>query len=251
MSIPAGLNLWASGHVLLFESNSTPGSICGLLVQPLSKGDDMTYRAIGSRLAATIVAAVIGLGAAAPMRAAAGIRTAPAVLGKAESRLDLTALFRAAETGLQKHFPGWHVMRRGDFDPAVAKFVNERCRLGEGPERCAGDFDGNGLVDVAFVVRKREYVRYVALNQTKPGDWDPHVLSGGTYRDGFQGGYKGFTTFSVRRGPGPIAFLSECGSGPGGTLNLKHPGVEICIWGKAAVLYYWAGSNYISRPTAD
>jgi hypothetical protein len=167
------------------------------------------------------------------------------------SQQDLTPLFRLAQKGLRKHFPSWRVMPQSDFDPAVAKFVKERCRPGEGPERCAGDFDGNGLMDVAFVIRKGEYVRYVALNQTKPGDWDPHVLSGGTYRGGFQSGYKGFTIFSVRRGPGPIAFLSECGSGPGGTLDLKHPGVEVCIWEKAAVLYYWAGSNYISRPTAD
>jgi len=210
------------------------------------------FRAVAARLKAGVIAlALAGLvgGWAASAGVVGGRASKP--LRRAVARTDLRPVFRLAEKGLRRHFPDWRVMRRGDFDAGVVRFAQKRGHRGEGPERCVGDFDGNGLMDVALVVRKGDFVRFVALNQTKPGQWEPHVLSGDTYRGGLQGGYKGFTIFLVRRGPGEIPYWPECANGPTGRFGLNHPGIEIVFAGKAASVYYWATAHYISMQTAD
>ncbi len=197
------------------------------------------------------VAAFIGLLLAIDARVDGGAPKAPTRPSQPVMQPDLTSLFRSAEQGLRRHFPDWRVMPRGDFEPNVVSHVRTMCRAEEGPERCAGDFDGNGLMDAAFVIRKGDRVLYLALNQQRGGLWEPHVLAGETYRNGFQGGHTGFQVFLLRRGPGHIDYWDGCGRGKSGRINLKYPGIEIVFFEKAADLHYWVGSHYVSVQTAD
>ncbi len=152
---------------------------------------------------------------------------------------------------LRSRYPRWHILGTAGFDDAVIADVHRRFGDQAGPQHCGGDFDGNGLPDVALLIRSNEgpSVELVALRQVKPNRWTLGELSSFDFGSGFQGGYSRFTRYITPRPPGRVTYWSDGGKSK--RLNLEHDGVEFSFYGKASLLYYWTGKGYAVVQTGD
>jgi len=152
---------------------------------------------------------------------------------------------------LRSRYPRWHILGTAGFDDAVIADVRRRFGDQAGPQHCGGDFDGNGLPDVALLIRPNEgaQVQLVALRQVKPNRWTLGELSSLDFGSGFQGGYSRFTRYITPRPPGQVTYWSDGGKNK--RLNLEHDGIEFSFYGKASVLYYWTGKGYAVVQTGD
>ena len=81
----------------------------------------------------------------------------------------------AVEQALRRHFPGFHVADSGDFSPYISSALMEGHPKLFVPFACVGDFDGNGLPDVALMLKNshRRWL-FVAFHQTHRGTFRPH-----------------------------------------------------------------------------
>jgi len=152
---------------------------------------------------------------------------------------------------LQSSHPDWHVMGTKGFDVSVVKSVRSRFGEDAGPQHCWGDFDGNGLRDVALLIRRNigDGVKLIVLRQLQEKRWVPHELHSFSFGSGFQGGYSGFTIYLTPRSPGTVEFWHD--QGKTGKLDLTSDGIKFNFEGKASVLYYWNGSGYSTVQTGD
>src|SRR3989442_5873741 len=83
----------------------------------------------------------------------------------------------AVEQALRRHFPGFHVADSGDFSPYISSALMEGRPKLFVPFACVGDFDGNGLPDVALMLKNglRRWL-FVAFHQTYRGTFRPYRL---------------------------------------------------------------------------
>lgn len=91
----------------------------------------------------------------------------------------------AVEQALHRHFPGFRVTDFGDFSPDITSALTEREPKLFVPFACVGDFDGDGLPDVALLLKdRRRYWLLVAFHQTYQGTFRPYrVEPWQSYRD--------------------------------------------------------------------
>ena len=83
----------------------------------------------------------------------------------------------AVEQALQKHFPGFHVADSGDFSQYIGPAQMEAPPKLFVPFACVGDFDGNGLPDVALMLKNsRRRWLFVAFHQTYRGTFRPYRI---------------------------------------------------------------------------
>lgn len=152
---------------------------------------------------------------------------------------------------LRHRFPGWRLMPMADFDDDVVRFVRQRFGETASPGRCSGDLDGNGLRDIALIMRRADQVKVLVLRQLKPRRWTADELSSFPFSSGFQAGCCGFCVFLTPRSPGLVAFRPEEGAAKSGRLQLKNDAVEVRFYGKATAMHYWTGKGYARVVTAD
>jgi hypothetical protein len=84
----------------------------------------------------------------------------------------------ALQRTLQRHFPGYAVLPVAQIDPEALEFFEEYAEQGPAlPSLCTGDFDGNGLTDVAMLLH-RDRRRWViaAFHQTYQGGFRVYRL---------------------------------------------------------------------------
>jgi hypothetical protein len=165
------------------------------------------------------------------------------------------SLPKQAIAALKTRWREWHVMGTSGFDAAVISAVRSRFGEDARPQRCWGDFDGNGLGDVALLIRRNtgDGVKLIALRQLGGGRWISEELLSLPFGSGFQGGYSGFTIYLTPHSPGAVEFWREKNgeTGKTGRLELRSDGIELNFEGKASVLYYWSGSGYSKVTTGD
>lgn len=118
------------------------------------------------------------------------------------------------------------------------------------PGYVEGDFNGDRHTDWAAQLRAKggSTIRLL-IGHGPPERATTFEIRSGSYRDGLQGGYDGYTFYLRLRQPGLITYWT--GSGPTGRLDLKHDGVEMIFAGKTSSLYHWDGTRYASVTTSD
>ncbi len=124
---------------------------------------------------------------------------------------------------------GYAPPERSEYDPAVSADAAQ-------PWLCTGDFDGNGVADGAFLLRKGNELRAAAL--VKYADtwtflWLP-------YREQVPMRPGSVPTVLRLRSPGSARYWTgdDCGS-PTGEVMLAHDGIELVTPGKPTVLHCW------------
>jgi hypothetical protein len=87
----------------------------------------------------------------------------------------------ALRQAIRQYFPGYALPPISAFDPGLRKgFLMRTPPSGETPASfiCVGDFDGNGLLDVAlFLKNRRSRWLLVAFHQTYRGTFRPYRLA--------------------------------------------------------------------------
>jgi hypothetical protein len=147
--------------------------------------------------------------------------------------------------------PGWAPPDESDYDRDVLEYA-QRHNL-PAPWACFGDFNGDGAKDAAIILRRGDKLG-VALIHTaaSPGSFSLFWLQ----EPSVVGPTKPETIISLlqTRQPGLVEHWVEGETTQkSGRLDLKHDGIEVIAYEKAAVMYYWdeASQRYLRVITAD
>ena len=154
----------------------------------------------------------------------------------------------AVEQALRRHFPGFHVADSGDFSPYLAPSMMEGRPKLFVPFACVGDFDGNGLPDVALMLKNghRQWL-FIALHQTHRGTFRPYRLEPRPWSHDQLIDESGrvhvfLEALSLRK------YFPEA-------LHLKHDdrrdGIHEVWAGEASGLFYFRGGRYRYLQTSD
>lgn len=144
--------------------------------------------------------------------------------------------------------PGWRFPTEADYKEGWAEY---RDRLPV-PFHVTGDFDGNGLVDHAWILipeRGEGWGLFVFLTRRAAAPRIIQLFS--------EGGCCAQAYALARVPPGRhLTFcgrLSDCSAGQPASITLKHPGFEFMTLGTASGLYYWspAANAFRSVTVAD
>ncbi len=239
-------SVWdCASHLLLYEIEGKPVAEAFVSLTQIAQDGSDPLRGLAERLVSRIGEA---------RKRQAELRQAPP-----KSPFPLVprgvSLPKEAIAALKTRWRDWHVMGTSGFDAAVIGAVRSRFGEDAGPQHCWGDFDGNGLRDVALLIRRNigDGVKLIALRRREGGRWISDELRSFSFGSGFQGGYSGFTIYLAPHSPGAVEFWEEKNGETGrtGRLELRSDGIELNFEGKASVLYYWSGSEYSKVTTGD
>jgi hypothetical protein len=127
-------------------------------------------------VSALLACALMGVGHAAP--AASGRLAAGELLqvsGHGERRT--VTIAPSVLRAVRRYYPGFRVARFADYDPDLVKDLAQRPYRLPAPFACVGDYDRNGLPDVALLLtRERREWCVVVFHQTRHGGFRPHRL---------------------------------------------------------------------------
>jgi len=116
-----------------------------------------------------------------------------------------------------------------EYDPAVSAGTPR-------PWICVGDFDGNGVSDAAFLLRRGDEVRVVALVRAE-NSWKLLWLA---YWERVPARPESLHTVLRLRKPGEVAnWIPEGPGQPAGRLTLAYDGIELVTAERPTVLYWW------------
>jgi len=133
--------------------------------------------------------------------------------------------------------PGWAPPDASEYDQDVLRYV-QRHQL-PAPWACFGDFNGDGAKDAATILRRGDQLGVsLILTARRAGYFSFQWLS--EPRD--VGPAKANTMIELLQtlGPGTVEYWKEGETTPrSGRLDLRHDGVKVIFYEKAAELYYW------------
>jgi len=197
----------------------------------------------GSRLIIALVLAIIlALGAGCSQQARE-VSEPQIVLAGNKPELLLPQSLRSL---LKEHYPRLRIASDADFDRDIQEVYREERLL---PFACSGDFNGDGLTDVALILVGRGSFKIISFHQTASGSWKPFV-------------------FRETSGDSPVLPIGFClrlvkpgktryWEFPEGeeivikTMELKHFGIDVYYFGKASELYYWSEGHSMTVTTSD
>jgi hypothetical protein len=165
------------------------------------------------------------------------------------------ALATAVRTALRRYYPGFSLPSLRAYDPewqrdALGVNLADEYRAQwnlAAPFACLGDFDGNGLPDVALLVHKQHTQwRLVAFHQTRHGTFRPYQLSRWTTKVPDRHLEEGI----VRVPKGPITYLTGRPSLGLATMRLRHDGINFYSE-EGGLTYYFRQGRYQSVHTGD
>jgi hypothetical protein len=142
----------------------------------------------------------------------------------------------AVRAAVRLYFPGFGLPALSEFDPDALESGGKGPRV---PFATTADFDGNGLPDIALLLRNRSrHWLLVALHQTRGGTFRPYRLDRWVEQNPravmvirmLPAGYAGFPfTTTGRQFHGFV---------------IPHPGIIEEIPAEAGTLYYFRGGKY-------
>lgn len=153
-------------------------------------------------------------------------------------------------TGLlgKKEEQGWEVMPVADYVVDAWLPSGESAAPGCHPGYVEGDFNGDGFMDCAAILRKGDRVRRLIVHGPAESAKSFAVYES-EYGLGTQGGLDGYSIFVRLREPGTVTYVAA--SGERETFDLERDGVEVVFAGKASALLWWNGADYSSVATSD
>jgi hypothetical protein len=141
--------------------------------------------------------------------------------------------------------PDLEVLDRRHAPPEILDFLASRKVRQSSPFACAGDLDGDGLRDVAVLLRDRRAgtLKVMAFHRTPAGGYRPVVLAD---LQGIRLGAEEKTDkYLVCEGSGRKKQVE------GGIIRVKHDAVTLATWEKACQLFYFDKGQYRSAITCD
>ena len=135
---------------------------------------------------------------------------------------------------IQKYFPGYVLMDIEELDPyAKDRFRSYHPDLN--PSLVCGDFDGNGFLDYAFLLRnskdKKGTTIFTIFMQSKHSQFElEFCLNMGFYRN---------DVIIQRIEAGKILSQTKSIDEPKEDVKLKNAAVELAYFEKSSVVYYW------------
>ena len=143
-----------------------------------------------------------------------------------------------AAKALHASFAEWRLMRTSEFSVLVVTPIRAPFPHRAGPQRCKGDFDGNGLDDIALLVRKDDDVKLVVLRQAAENCWTADGLADFKYQAPAHPGYAEFATYITP--VSPVEVRPWPPTEKGNHLELRNTGIEVRQAEGPSIIYYLA-----------
>lgn len=163
-------------------------------------------------------------------------RKAPFTVTEADGipSVELSAPMRRA---IRRHWPGYRLRAAAALGTEALEELRQEHPDARSPYAIAGDFDGDGLPDVALLLRKGERGLLVALHGTPEGGFRGHTLLRTRWSDGL---------YLLRQPPGPLEYTRAVGEDVATTaiLALSADAIRFHPVDAGARLYYWREGRY-------
>jgi hypothetical protein len=160
-------------------------------------------------------------------------------LGFATEGADIFSLPAEVPEVLRSSYPGFHLMLAEEFAPDVVDKARASFPDPGGPQRCTGDFDGNGLEDIALLVRKESVVRLVMLRQVAEKQWQASALEEFSYQAALENQPASFRA-SITTAP-PMEVRPAALAREGAVLSMPQAGIEVHRPEGRTTVFYWPG----------
>jgi len=158
--------------------------------------------------------------------------------------IDAFDIADAAANALHQTYPGWRYITSSEFSaPALHGLYEwDNDPRKRGPQRCRLDYDGNGLEDIALLIRKDDEFKLVVLRQMGEGRWTTNELTSLSRDDAYDESYRGIATFIA---PAPPQTIIRPGSSAGDTpMTFGTAGIALRRGEEpAGTVFYWAGDG--------
>lgn len=149
---------------------------------------------------------------------------------------------------INAHFPDYVLMDIDELD-AFAKDVFKKHYPQSNPHLVCRDFDGNGLIDYALLLRNskkkgKQTIFTIFLQSSHSYFKLAHHLNLEFYRD---------DVYIIPIEPGRLLSQTPATDAPSKEIRLKNAAVELVYVGKAALAYYWddKSKSFATICTAD
>jgi len=163
--------------------------------------------------------------------------------------IDAFDIADAAAKALHQTYPDWQYVMSSEFSAPALHGLHEweydpRKR---GPQRCRLDYDGNGLEDIALLIRKDDEFKLVVLRQTSEARWTTDELTSFSREDAFDDSHRGIVIFIT---PAPRQTIIRPGSSADDTsMTFETTGIALRRGEeRAATVFYWAGDGAAPHP---
>lgn len=221
----------------LHRSLLTVGAV-GLVVlgvwQTLSRTNDR-MGAPSSRGAASLAAEQRLSGSDPPLIVETGPAPFTVVMGESPSVEMAPALRRA----IRRSWPGYRLRPASAIGTEALEELREEHPEARSPYAVSGDYNGDGRIDAAVLLKKGSRALLVALHATPNGRYEGYVLERGPWVDGL---------YLLPQAPGPVEYTAarDDTRATAATLTLPAPAVRFHPVEAGARVYYWQDGRYRS-----
>lgn len=166
---------------------------------------------------------------------------------------------------IKSYYPTLTIPDESDFDSEMLWYFRDRHNKKFFPYVCWNDFNGDGLIDVALILKsKKRYfeetphysywyrnIKIISFHNKGKGDYEPYLLWESSHFS------KNALIYLFLIKPGEITYLKPIKNKEGvinleaRKMELKYDGICFGFFEKASRMYYWDGEKYLSVTTGD